>query len=170
MQRLTVPGCDRFIRTRWLVSGTTPSFTFSVSGRSVQVYATPADLYTLGIPLSAVSGIDAATLHGALAAASDMIDSALGNIAGLPLTVWGADIRRAAAIIAAYDVLTARGVNPDVDAGVRERYLDIVGRPGMSGWLGQVANGKLTPPGIIDATPNELESGADVATQDLRGW
>lgn len=31
-QRQSFPGADRYVRARWIVSGTDPSFTFSVSG------------------------------------------------------------------------------------------------------------------------------------------
>lgn len=31
-ERQSFPGADRFVRARWIVSGTNPSFTFSVSG------------------------------------------------------------------------------------------------------------------------------------------
>ena len=31
-QRMTVPGCDRYVRAAWYLAGSTPAFTFSVSG------------------------------------------------------------------------------------------------------------------------------------------
>lgn len=31
-ERRSFPGADRYVRLRWVISGTTPSFTFSVSG------------------------------------------------------------------------------------------------------------------------------------------
>lgn len=34
-QRASFPGCDRFVRAAYTLSGTTPSFTFSVSGEAV---------------------------------------------------------------------------------------------------------------------------------------
>ena len=34
-QRASFPGCDRFVRASYTLSGTTPSFTFSVSGEAV---------------------------------------------------------------------------------------------------------------------------------------
>lgn len=34
-QRASFPGCDRFARASWTISGTTPSFTFSVDGEAV---------------------------------------------------------------------------------------------------------------------------------------
>jgi hypothetical protein len=33
-QTLSFPGADRYVRAKWTVSGTDPSFTFSVSGES----------------------------------------------------------------------------------------------------------------------------------------
>jgi hypothetical protein len=34
-QRISAPGCDRFVRARWDLSGTNPSFTFSLTGEAV---------------------------------------------------------------------------------------------------------------------------------------
>lgn len=34
-ERLSFPGCDRFVRCSYAISGTDPSFTFSVSGEAV---------------------------------------------------------------------------------------------------------------------------------------
>jgi hypothetical protein len=34
-ERLSFAGCDRFVRASYAISGTTPSFTFSVSGEAV---------------------------------------------------------------------------------------------------------------------------------------
>jgi hypothetical protein len=33
-QRISVPGCDRFVRASWDLGGDTPSFTFSVDGEA----------------------------------------------------------------------------------------------------------------------------------------
>lgn len=33
-QRASFPGADRFVRARWVLGGTSPSFTFSVSGEA----------------------------------------------------------------------------------------------------------------------------------------
>lgn len=33
-QRASFPGADRFVRARWVLGGSTPSFTFSVSGEA----------------------------------------------------------------------------------------------------------------------------------------
>jgi hypothetical protein len=33
-QRASFPGADRFVRARWALGGTDPSFTFSVSGEA----------------------------------------------------------------------------------------------------------------------------------------
>lgn len=34
-ERKTFGGCDRYVRVTWTISGTTPSFTFSVTGEAV---------------------------------------------------------------------------------------------------------------------------------------
>ena len=34
-QRKSFSGCDRYVRASWVVGGTTPSFTFSITGEAV---------------------------------------------------------------------------------------------------------------------------------------
>lgn len=171
-QSLPFTGCDRYVRARSVITGTTPTFTYSLTGKVVTVYATPSDIYKLALPAGAIASLDAWSVHAALKAASDMVDASLADVALLPLTSWGDDIRRATAIIAGFDLLTTRGVNPDdgADVWIRERYLDIVGGPQQPGWLDKVANGRLTPAGIIDASPNTNESAADCTSAPMRGW
>jgi phage gp36-like protein len=162
------PGARRYVRVSWTGTGT---WTFGVTGESVQVYATPSDVKLLGIRSDALGGTNAVTdaeLDEAAEAAGDLMDGYFkaGGIA-LPLTSWGDDIRRADAIIAAYDVISARiGYNPDAtgDDPWRKRYEDIIR------WLEQIAAGAIVP-GVAAPTPTTTTGRvAVVSTGELRGW
>lgn len=125
------PGVRRYVRARWALGGTSPAFTFAVTGEALQIYATPDDLRALAIPAAALATSPPITddaIDKALEAGTDEIASALktGGYA-LPLTVWGSDIRRLNVNLAAYDVMTVRGYNPDPNGGPdpwRVRYED----------------------------------------------
>lgn len=108
--------------------------------------------------------------------ASLLVPDGQGNQA---LATWGADIRRATAKIAAWDLLSGGvGYNPQIgsDRVVREGYDDILGRPGQSGWLRMVAQGQIQPDGLV---PGANPSTPNVATNQptypstgnpTRGW
>ncbi|AZF88286.1 hypothetical protein [Meiothermus phage MMP17] len=127
-------------------------------------YATPTDLYRLALRQAALSGISSADQTQALEAASQVADSYLQARYKLPLVGWGDDLRRAVAIIAAYDLLAGRGFAPEgADEHVRLRYEDALR------WLRDVSTGVVTPVGIVDAGPTEPNEGIRAVT-DRRRW
>lgn len=140
-------------------------------------YATRADLANLGLIGNALANVATAAQDAALAAASATADSFLQSRYELPLITWGQDLVRAVCVIAAYDVLTSRGFAPggNVDANIRQRYLDAVG------WLEAVGKGNQTPSQVTDSSTPSTGSGADgsvsattdayqITTADVRGW
>lgn len=131
-------------------------------------YATTADLTKLAIPAEALVGIVAADQDAALAAASSLADSYLASRFSLPLTKWGDDLRRAVCLIAAYDLMTRRGYNPEGgDANLRLRYDDAIR------WLERVADGRIAPAVTDSATSTQTTAGtwgASVKTNPRRGW
>jgi phage gp36-like protein len=122
------------------------------------VYATRTDLEAVGINPAAIAGIDNTKVTEALTSASARVDSYLRSQFTLPLTQFGADIVEATCKIAAYELLAGRGYNPAAgsDPNVRQRYEDMVGTPGKSGWLEQVAKG-LVNPDVTDSSPEPVE-------------
>lgn len=113
-------------------------------------YATITDLYTYGAPESAFSGLDESTLTAGLDAASVFVDGYLRSRYKLPLTSWGTDITRTTAIVATYDLLTARGYNPmGPDQLLQVRYDNAVK------WLRGVATQAIQ----ASVTPTEIEAG-----------
>lgn len=167
VERITAVSPERYVRVAWTIAGTTPSFTIGVTGTRGIVYANLDDLDTHGMPSAALASIAATKRADALSAASDTADGKLAVAYDLPLSAWGVDLTAAVCKIAAYELLSVRGFNPDgADQNVRTRYEDALR------WLDQVAAGRAVPVGIVDATPAETDDGATtfIATASLRGW
>ena len=139
------------------------------------VYATTTDLTNIGLLGAALSNVPAGAQTEALQAASAVADSYLQGQYILPLTQWGYDLVRAVCIIAAWDLLAARGYSPQSsgDANVRQRYEDALH------WLDEVSKGTQTPVNVQDsssaASPPEGSvelpvDGGSVVTTQVRGW
>lgn len=127
-------------------------------------YATPTDLYRLALRQAALSGISSADQTQALEAASRVADSYLQARYQLPLAAWDDDLRRAVAIIAAYDLLSGRGFAPEgSDEHVRLRYEDAIS------WLRDVSRSVVTPVGLVDSSPTAPNEGIHAVT-DPRRW
>lgn len=133
-------------------------------------YCTRPELSTWGAPAAAFADIEPDTQDEAIKGASSLIDGYLSEQLNLPLVSFGRDIRRACAIIAAYDLITAsRGRNPE-EAGDRDplygRYKSVID------WLKQVADGLQTSavgsPVASPVTPSL--AGPTVTSNCERGW
>jgi phage gp36-like protein len=129
-------------------------------------YATSTDLYAIGVPSAALVDVTAGAITIALEAASRFVDSYFRRRYTVPIAIISGDIVRAVCIIAAYDLMVARGYSPDsVDVELRNRFLDIIK------WLESITDGSLTP---VDAPVSDAVSpsyGIYVdAGDDLRGW
>ena len=110
-------------------------------------YATLSDLTTLGVASAALAGIATSEQQRAIDTASSLADSYLRNRFTLPIATPGQALAYAVARIAAYDLLSGRGYNPETgsDPNVRDRYLDAIG------WLKGVASGSITPD-LVDSS------------------
>lgn len=129
---------------------------------ATQELITDVELLALGIAVDALTGIPLATRDLARRSASGLALSRVKKRHGLPLVEWGDDLRRAVAHIAAYDLLSARGFNPNTgsDIAVRDRYLEALK------WLTQVAKGEAELVDLVDTTPTVNERGPLVSTSD----
>ena len=104
-------------------------------------YATVQDLYRFGAPAAAFVEVSTLDQEAALEGASGTADGYLRAKFKLPLTAVTTDLTRAVCQVAAYDLLSVRGFNPEQgsDINVRSRYEDAIR------WLEQVAKGTVTP-------------------------
>lgn len=158
----------QWVRLRWVgaPSGATPfSATFAVTAEPSYTYADLTDLHTYGMPSVALRDVPTTTKAKALRAASMKADTKLGLAFDLPLISWGDDLRECVAKIAAYDLLSFKGFNPDGDdANVRTRHDDA--------WklLGQVADLRAKLQNIVDSTEDVDDNGIVVVSRPARGW
>ena len=145
-------------------------------------YATTTDLGNVGLTSAALATMTTGQQTAALAGASALVDSYLESRYTLPLTAWGSDLARCVAILAAYDLLSTRGYNPNAGADMnwRQRYVD------QMAWLDEVSKGTSSPSQVADSSVNgshaSTSTGADgsistttaggfsVVTSPVRGW
>lgn len=104
-------------------------------------YATSDDLERYGLPQSTVQTIDGADITAQLDAASSLADSYLRLHYKLPLSSpYPIALVEAVCRIAAFNILSVRGYNPEGDAGMIEsRY-----QAAMK-WLQDVGAGRAAP-------------------------
>jgi phage gp36-like protein len=120
-------------------------------------YATLADLYAIGIPENALSGV--------LDAACELADGYLSRYPR-PFTTEDMGLRRAVCCIAAYDLLTARGYNPGsgADVNMRLRAEDAMR------WLEKVAAGAINITTVTSAPAGNIFDSPIVVTAPRQGW
>ena len=165
-QELWIAGCSRYLRVRWTITGTGPSFTFGVNGSSFVAYCTPTALYQLGIPQRALADITAEAQAKAIKVASEDMDGRFNDRYEFPLVAWSADLERHTAGMAAFILLTTRGTSLDgQDWEVLNKLND-----NAVAWGKDVGAKKINPPGIVDSTPTVDEAGPCMYTNTKRGW
>jgi phage gp36-like protein len=141
-------------------------------------YATLTDLSDLGLPSAAT--IDTVAAERQIEAASSLADSYLRNHYKLPLpTPYPIALVEAVCRIAAYNVLSVRGYNPEGDAGALEQRYRAAVR-----WLVDVGAGKASPltqdaagvargaggPFVVQARYDNVQDATVVGAPSTRGW
>lgn len=161
-----LPGASKYVRAVWTLGGTSPSFTFSVAGSALTVYATPRDLSSLGCAGGALDDLSDEDKDLALCAATDNADTELQSGSHtLPLTAWGEDLRQAVVDIAVFRLMRRRGFSPEgPDMLIAKGYDDAMR------WLTSVGRESKTLAGVVDSTPTVHDGGAAVGGYALRGW
>jgi phage gp36-like protein len=121
----------------------------------VSSYATPNDLGIYGLSSSVVEELDPSDVQEKLDAASSTADGYLSTHYTLPIVVpYPASLIDAVCRIAAYNLLSVRGYNPEGQAEqIRLRYEDAIR------WLEGISAGRIAPGDIIDSTGRGDEGG-----------
>ncbi len=130
-------------------------------------YCSVDQLQNIGVNVGALAKVRREDKEAAIEAASRTIDAYIQRTFTLPLFVAGSDLGRAAAIIAAYDLISGRGFNPEAgaDKNLRDRYLDILK------WLDMVNKGDIVPVGVTDSnTASREPAAARVTSGSSRGY
>lgn len=161
---LVVAGLQRYVRVAWDLDKVA-SITFEVTGVAHMTYCDPADILDV-VPEHSIEEIALGARVDACIKATDLADGYVGAAYELPLTAWGADLRLQTARLAAWQLFEGRGVDP---GGPDKVVMDA--RDNAEEWLDRLANGRLSPPGIIDSTPEEFDGGSFVVSSGPpRGW
>lgn len=130
-------------------------------------YATSAEFAKHGLPAAALDGFTG-DVDELLIKASAKINTYLRGRYKLPLASPLPDeIIEATCWLAAYSVMTMRGFDPDndCDVAIENRYKDLTGRPLQSGWLQEVAKGRVNLDTSADATASTSEGGPIIITR-----
>lgn len=169
VQELAFSDLRRYVRARWVVAGTLPSFTFALSGEAHLVLAQMRDVNAVSLPAGALVNVAADLKACSLIDATDLIVGYLERGSAWPKTTWGGDLRRACSIIAAYDLMVGRGFDPDrYDENFRKRYEDIIK------WLEKIAEGTINPTdpggGTDPGTGTSSHGTPRISSLVGRGW
>lgn len=134
-------------------------------------YAEAADLAALGVRAQATGGVASGDVNGALDAASLLFDGYARARYDVPFTAWGMDVRSAVAKVAAYEILSVRGMQPgasQADENVRDRYKDAIA------WMKDVSAGRVRVSGGATTPAAERSARASTAptvrSNGQRGW
>lgn len=161
---LNVGGADQYVRITWGLVNLT-SITFSASAVAQVTYCDPADITKFAVPEASIEEIGASDRVAACLAVTDVADGYVGGAYTLPLTAWGTDLRLYCAQMAAAHIFRVRGMDPEgPDKVVFDAEANAIK------WLDRLANGRLSPPGMVDSTPEVSEGGSVVVSRPMRGW
>jgi phage gp36-like protein len=156
-------GADRYVRVAWTIGGTTPSFTFSLSGLALLLYCTPDEVQGLGMASAALAKVDPKVMAEHLIANVDDFDDRLCKRFKLPLTKWPVSLRKHLAAVTAWTVLSHKGVNPQTgDQDIRQRH-DAALRA-----VDDIAENRAGGDGYVDSTPTVVDDGVYVFSRARR--
>lgn len=119
---------------------------------SVTVYATIDDLTSLALTPEAVKRMPVAQLDAILAQCSRTANMYLGQRYQLPLVAHGADLTQIVCALAAYQIMTVRGWNPEnpADRGIVQLRNDALAL------LKEVARGNASLD-VVSTSPEPME-------------
>jgi phage gp36-like protein len=179
----TLAGVERYLRGAWVISGTTPAFTFAVTAQPQSQYASIADVRELSLPATALEppvgmtqlAFDTA-VNAILVAISAKVDDYLRGRHIVPLSgglgppsSYPEQFTKAVADIAAYEILVTFGFNPgEYDENFKTRA------EAQWAWLRDIAKGVI----VVDLpVPSPGDPGATVGRRGgriysnwSRGW
>lgn len=125
-----------------------------------------SDLYTHGASADALSALTSGEQQSGLDSAAEKALGFLASRGNLPLVGWGTDLTQAICHLAAYDLLSRIGYNPD--DGADKNF--ILKNEAALKWLLQIARGEVTPPSLIFSTSVPTGQYPKVVSNPRRGW
>ena len=155
---------DRYVRASWAVNGTTSIF-WSLLGTAEVVYCEPSDVGQLAIDAFVLADFTREqVVRGCISCTGDAVDWISGAYE-LPLTAWGASLRKRVAQLVPAFLMRMRGCD---ETGADKKVFDT--EKAALTWFGEIKAGVIAPPDIIDSTPDDDEGGSFINTNDARGW
>ena len=121
-------------------------------------YITESELYALGLPRKGLRDVSSQDILAAIEGASRWVDSYLSKIYQLPLLTWGSEIKTATAKIAAYNLMSTRGVA----AGLNGVDMLRMGFEDARQWLELVSKGVVRP--ALTVTTDARQPPASIST------
>lgn len=158
---LGVGRCKRYVRARWTIEGTAPSFTFTLSGEAHVVYAGPEHVARC-ITDAGLEGISDSDLVQHCIEATAVADAEIRNGYVLPLVSWDPALTKKTAQVALWGALSERGIQMDGPDVLHENNAQAA-----LTWLARVGSGAVTPD-IVDSTPEVAETAAAVVSRPRR--
>lgn len=125
-------------------------------------YATVADLASLANNNAAIASITSADQQRALDAASDEFDGYFAAQYHLPLVSWPQEVRQHVCDVAAYRLMKRRGFSQEGDDDTFREAFDDAWK-----WARAVAQGLISPPGIVDSSSATREGAPSVTTGQI---
>ena len=157
VRHLTVAGCCRYMRVRWLITGG-DDLTVEIVAQAHVVYADIRAMGLYGMPPHAFKDVSDDAKATFLIGASDEADAYLEAGACLPLTAWGEGLTKHVARLAVADLVMHRGIQVD---GTDEAFQ--LQRENAIDFFKAMRDGKIKAPRILDQTPETEETGGFVA-------
>lgn len=165
-QQMKLVSASRYLRIKWVITGTPTGITFAATGTAHQLYCEPSDIWTHGIPKPAVSQLPLELLAEKCLSASDEASGYLASAYQLPMVSLDKAAVKHTACMATYELMRPRGYKADSgkDDQIRQGYDDALK------WFNRIASGGLRPPGMVDSSPAVTESEVYVESAASRGW
>lgn len=148
---------DRYVRASWTISGDdSPAVTFALVGEAHVLYVTPSQIDERSLPASAMDDLIGPLFEACLGATAEA-DGYLARRYTLPLSAWDDALIQHTSHRALWYFMSRRGFGPQGPDEVMHINTDAALK-----WLDGVGAGRISPPGIIDATPEKRGLGARV--------
>lgn len=163
---VTVAELARYVRLVWTIAGSAPSFTFSAAAEAHVVYCEPRHLNTWGAQEAAWQKATPSERAEICVLASSECDGYIARNHTLPLVAWPPELALYAAKVGVYHYLNGKGRTPMRGP---EDPIDMGFRDAMK-WLKLLADDKISPPGLVDSTPDVVEGAAAIEGDEPRGW
>jgi phage gp36-like protein len=169
-----VPDARRYIRVTWIITGTSPSVTFSITGKAHQLYTKPADVQQYGISDTALTKKSLVEIARSCFNASSEAEGYLVSGTSTPILTIDRATQQHITAMAVYDLLRFTYGFGDQSSGGTRIETD---RNEAIAWLKSLSAGRVKPPDLTYVNPTDDSDpsftsaySAFVVSARKRGW